>query len=274
MADHARQLGHRTACGALCCLVLPLCHQGGVGRISGEAVRGVWTFAPCRALDTPPKSPSPLKAHHGVIGEIGRMAMSSSDETYTTPEGADAAASPPPAPQRRIRRDKANLTRAERAEAQDTFLTTFAECGILKEAARAAGISRQIVYEWNEHDPAFKARFALAEADANDVIRGEIRRRGVQGVDEPVYQGGELVGTIRRYSDAMLKLLAASRMPEFRDKLDVTSGDQPIGPQAFYANILNDPTATAQLCDLLTRVAGRHDAGAGRDPGRAGADRQ
>ncbi|MFB6261717.1 MAG: hypothetical protein ABEK42_13840, partial [Thiohalorhabdaceae bacterium] len=41
----------------------------------------------------------------------------------------------------------------------------------------------------------------------------------MEGVDEPVYQGGQLVGYQRRYSDALLgRLLQAYRPEKFSDK--------------------------------------------------------
>jgi hypothetical protein len=141
-----------------------------------------------------------------------------------------------------------------RSEAQATFLEAFAECGIIRSAAKAAGIARQTVYDWKNNDPAFAARYEVAEADANDVLREEIRRRAVDGWDEPVYQGGDLVGTIRRYDSGLLKFIAQSRMPEFRDRLDVTSGDETLGAHERINAIVNDPQAASLACDLLSRV--------------------
>lgn len=194
----------------------------------------------------------------------------------TTPEGVSAthpAATPSPRTSgaSKRRRSGQRLAEQERAQAQDTFLAAFAECGILKQAAHVAGVDRATVYAWRDHDSAFRARFELAEADANDVIRGEIRRRGVDGWDEPVYQGGELVGTIRRYSDGALFRLAASRMPEYRDKLDVTSDSKAIGQtHASILALINDPDAAALACDLLARLAGGRALGAATDPSGTG----
>ena len=144
----------------------------------------------------------------------------------------------------------------ERAEAQAAFLTAYARVGIIRQAAEMAGVNRATVLNWRASDPEFRAAFETADADACDVIRGEIHRRGVDGWDEPVYQGGEFVGTIRRYSDVLLRLLAQSKMPEFREKLDVTSDSQAIGmAHASILTIINDPDAAALACDLLARIA-------------------
>lgn len=213
--------------------------------------------------------------------------------TPPTPEGATPPVQPlppkptkPRQPKRRHRRG-GPIPPDERAIAQATFLSAFAECGIITQAALRAGIDRTTVYAWKRDDAAFRARYELAEEDANDVIRGEFHRRGVIGWDEPVYQGGEMVGTIRRYSDGLLRALAQSRMPEFRDKLDVTSDSKAIGIHANIINVLSDPATTALACDLLQRfslsgasgadtarltssLTGGYDAPAGLDPGGTG----
>ena len=81
----------------------------------------------------------------------------------TTPEGVPAAnPAATPLPRARRRRSGQKLAEQERAQAQATFLATFAECGILKQAAQAAGVDRNTVYTWRDHDPAFRARFELA----------------------------------------------------------------------------------------------------------------
>jgi uncharacterized protein YbjQ (UPF0145 family) len=83
---------------------------------------------------------------------------------------------------------------------QMRFLREFARCGIILRAAQAAGVGRRVVTLWRE-DPAFEALMAEAHEDALDQLEEEARRRGADGVLEPVYQGGHQVGSIRRYSD-------------------------------------------------------------------------
>ena len=48
------------------------------------------------------------------------------------------------------------------------------------------------------------------------MLEAECRRRGHDGVEEPVYYLGQVVGSIRRYSDAcLLALLRAYRPDRF-----------------------------------------------------------
>lgn len=141
------------------------------------------------------------------------------------------------------------------ARAQDAFLEAFANGGVLRTAAKVAGVARQTIYDWKNNDPAFAARYELAEADANDVLRGEAWRRAVTGWDEPVFQGGDQVGTVRKFDAGLLKFIMQARMPEYRDKLDVTSNSETLGAaHVNIAQIINDPEAASLACDLLTHV--------------------
>lgn len=118
------------------------------------------------------------------------------------------------------------VTDAQRAILQDRFLGEFAKCGVIRRAAAEAGCSRQVIYEWLKN-PEFKARYETAESDALDVIREAIHDRGVEGWDEPVYQGGRYVGSVRKYSDSLLQFLARKRLPECRDKEAIEASEQP-----------------------------------------------
>lgn len=95
-------------------------------------------------------------------------------------------------------------------------------------ACKSAGVDRNTIRAWQEHDETFGFQFKQAEADANDVIRAAIFTRAVQGVDKPLHYQGRLVkdergkpATVKDYSDTLLIFLAKSRMPEFRDKQQV-----------------------------------------------------
>src|SRR4051794_23203601 len=69
----------------------------------------------------------------------------------------------------------------ERAESQTVFLDAFSSIGISSLACAAASIHRSTLYDWLSRDPAFASGYALARAEADDVIRAEIYRRAVKG---------------------------------------------------------------------------------------------
>lgn len=99
------------------------------------------------------------------------------------------------------------------------FLAELRRHGIPVAAARAAsphssGGAISSFYHLRRMDPEFAAAWsdALQEACAN--VESEIHRRAVEGWEEPVFQRGELVGTITKYSDRLLELRAKGLMPE------------------------------------------------------------
>lgn len=71
-----------------------------------------------------------------------------------------------------------------------------------------------------------------ARGYGNTQIRNELFRRAIEGVDEPVFHQGEIVGHVRRYSDRLLAKMADAYLPEFRDarqRLELTGpGGQPV----------------------------------------------
>lgn len=106
---------------------------------------------------------------------------------------------------------------------RDAFLAAFARLGTLTHAAEAAGTDRSSHYYWMEHDPEYPHLFAEAGKQATDSLEREAIRRAVEGVDKPVYQGKELVGTIREYSDTLLIFLMKGAMPgKYRERVEIT----------------------------------------------------
>jgi hypothetical protein len=133
-------------------------------------------------------------------------------------------------PQRTLRRRRGqHMTSSERQAAQEVFLQTFSMTANVRAACMKAGIDRSMVYRWQEHDTEFGLKFRQASEDANDVIRAELFRRAIQGVEKPVVSMGKAVYVEtedgrkrplmeRVYSDNLLSLLAKARMPEFRER--------------------------------------------------------
>ena len=113
------------------------------------------------------------------------------------------------------------VKKATKQEKQRRFLEAFAEHANVLLSARAAGISRQMVYKWLEHDEAFSFAYNQAKEDAKDILRAEIYRRAVEGWDEPLVSAGKLVGKVRKYSDTLLIFHSKMLMPEYREKQQV-----------------------------------------------------
>jgi len=104
---------------------------------------------------------------------------------------------------------------------KERFLEAVALTGNISTAAKAAGCARQAHYNWLDDDEAYPARFTAAMDQAADLLEQEARRRAVAGIDKPIYQGGQQVGTVRQYSDLLLIFLMKGAMPEkYRERID------------------------------------------------------
>ncbi len=130
-----------------------------------------------------------------------------------------------PTPSRARRRQGQAMTPQERREKQDAFLALFGMEANVTAAAQELGLDRDTIYDWKQRYTDFAQRFAAAEQEANDHIDHEIYRRGVLGWEEPLVSAGKFVCMVTKYSDAMLTLLAKSRMPKYREKqhIDVSA---------------------------------------------------
>lgn len=140
-----------------------------------------------------------------------------------------------------------------RQKTRARFLATLAgpAAGSIPDAARAVGISRGLPHAWAHRDPAFAAKMAEAKAVGElvrlDEIEAEIERRAVKGYEEPVYQKGIRVGTIRKFSDLLLMFRAKKLNPAYRDN------SSPFLNAALAGRVrmvLIDPDGTHRLLEI------------------------
>ena len=109
---------------------------------------------------------------------------------------------------------KRKVSRSQNASPKKAaFLAAYAETAVIAYAAEAAKVNRRQHYRWLK-DPVYAEAFAEAREIAIESLEGEARRRAVQGVAEPVYYKGEVVGTIQKYSDVLLMFLLKAAFPE------------------------------------------------------------
>ena len=100
-----------------------------------------------------------------------------------------------------------HTVRLQSLQRRARVLVEYAKCGNVSLACATAGVERQCHYDWLERDPKYKAAFAKAQELAADLLEEEAKRRAVNGVAKPIYQGGKLVGYQQEYSDLLLALL-------------------------------------------------------------------
>lgn len=117
---------------------------------------------------------------------------------------------------------------AFRKEKKRTFLAALIQAGgNVSTACDEAGLDRRKAYEWRSNDVEFAAKWDDALNQGLDALEGEARRRAFEGVEEPVFYKGEVVGYIRKYSDSLIMFMLKAYRPQFRDRvaIDVTKID-------------------------------------------------
>lgn len=109
----------------------------------------------------------------------------------------------------------------------DVFFDFLALNGSVRGSAQAINRSFRTLYKHKSKDPDIKKRWEEAEAEYNDAIEAEMHRRGVEGVDKPIFYQGKQVATIKEYSDQVLMKMAEGHMPEKygRQRVEMTGRD-------------------------------------------------
>lgn len=98
---------------------------------------------------------------------------------------------------------------------KDAFIAEYARHGVATAARRARDLGPSVIAYWRETDEQFAFAYRAAREDSAENLEREAFRRGVEGWEEPVFYKGVEVGSIRKYSDALLILLLKARRPEW-----------------------------------------------------------
>ena len=100
------------------------------------------------------------------------------------------------------------------SEKRQKFLDALAQTCNITKACEISGIGRASVYDWRGEDEGFAKDWKKALEIGSELLEDEAVRRAREGVEEPVYQGGRLVGHVRKYSDTLLIFLLKGAKPE------------------------------------------------------------
>lgn len=124
-----------------------------------------------------------------------------------------------PVPRQRMRRGGWS------AERQRQFIELLAQTGSVRAACRRMGVGEHHIYKLRNHPEAAGFRKAWEAALDLGIARIEdvAMDRALNGVEEPVYHRGELVGTRRVYNDRLLMFLLRNRAAD-RFGVGVDSG--------------------------------------------------
>jgi hypothetical protein len=108
------------------------------------------------------------------------------------------------------------------ATKKQAFLEAFAQLGTVTHAAQAVGIARTTHHKWLESDSTYAELFAVAREELTESLETEAIRRARDGVEEPVFYKGEVVGHVRKMSDTlMIFLLKANRPDKYIERSQV-----------------------------------------------------
>lgn len=99
-------------------------------------------------------------------------------------------------------------------ERQRVYLEKLAETGLKGHAAKFVGVSREIVRYERKRNPAFEELETEALEFFNEGLEKEAMRRATEGVQQPVYYKGAVVGHVTEFSDRLMEVLLRGRIPE------------------------------------------------------------
>lgn len=97
------------------------------------------------------------------------------------------------------------------------FLERLSVHANARAACRNVGLSAEAAYRLRRRDPLFARAWAAAVVLGRDNSVTALAERAVEGVEEPIYYRGELVGTRRRY-DSRLLLAHLARLDAMADE--------------------------------------------------------
>lgn len=116
-----------------------------------------------------------------------------------------------------------------RATWEKAFLAGLSKLGTVTDACAAARIERSTAYRAREAHPDFKQDWDEAREAFADRLEKEAIRRATKGVRRAKYYKDTLLCHEREYSDTLLlALLRANNPQKFKERMDVTSGDEKI----------------------------------------------
>lgn len=110
----------------------------------------------------------------------------------------------------------ANRTRRT-PKKDELFFAALAEGMTVIEALAASGYKRRTVYDWRRDDEAFRELWEGAFDIALERMEAEADRRGIEGIEQPIYYRGVEVEHVRKFSDALLMFRIKKLDPSYRD---------------------------------------------------------
>lgn len=195
------------------------------------------------------------------------MSYIPASQAFDTPAPAPAFASTPTLAQHIAvlpnvpdeTRPDAQFTRARQVE----FLLALADCGAVRRASAATGISYRTVYRERRANRAFARAWNAALLSARALHEDVLACRAIDGVEEVVWFRGEEVGRRVRY-DSRLLLAHLARLDRLTEDAAVSAfADDLEGALERFAAGIDDPAPLCPDCgEGLPMAEGSGEAGA------------
>ncbi|HSJ79425.1 MAG TPA: hypothetical protein VK913_11885, partial [Erythrobacter sp.] len=111
-------------------------------------------------------------------------------------------------------------------ERQTAFIEALADTGSVEAACKAVNMSQAGAYQLRRQPGAesFAAAWHAALDCGVQRVEDVVMDRALNGVEEPLYSYGKLIGTRRRYNDRLLMFILRNRAPERFSEGKRTSG--------------------------------------------------
>jgi len=121
----------------------------------------------------------------------------------------------------RRRRQGQSIEMEERQRCQESFLAALKGAPNVVLASKIAGIHRSTAYEWYHSNQTFREGWDEALLEGAENLEAVAIDWAVQGVQEPVFHLGRVVGAKFVRSERMLELLLRAHMPwKYRPNYD------------------------------------------------------
>lgn len=129
------------------------------------------------------------------------------------------------------------------------FIAALRKRSSVLHAAERAGLSASWCYAERRRDPdGFGQEWDDAITFTTEILEDSLFERAV-GINEPVYQGGRLVGHVRRASDAAAIFLLRARRPDvYRERVEHLG----LVGQNVYVNVAIDRLSISDLETVIT----------------------
>jgi len=124
-----------------------------------------------------------------------------------------------PAPKKRPRQKRVKPAFVDDPKMQAAVCASFAEHGTVLAASKECGVSCETIRLARRDNPDFAQAMEEAWEQFGEMVAAEVKRRAVDGWEEPVFQKGELIGHVRKFSDRLLELMAKRTNAEFKERV-------------------------------------------------------